>query len=217
MTTLFEVRFLVDNFSVDNPEQVTALLGQFDASAARVCEATVVTISVEASGPNDALRAVTSEVLRIEQVVQLKAVDVDLDLVDEGEIALRLAKSKQIVNLLARGERGQQLPPPYALPGGRRLWTWASIVRWLSSNRPDWLDKDEPDQLTREQQRQLSAWLTERKVSFLGTSSFLTSSVVTLGCTVPLRGAPALQLSLGHSHEAWTALNGPLGALTSPP
>lgn len=159
----YEVRLLVDNFSVDNPDQVGTLFDNFDASAARICESTVVTLGVEASEGMDVLTPIRAEIARLEHTVGLQVVDVDLDLVDEGEIAARLKKSRQVINLYAKGDRGcGDFPPPYALPGGRRLWTWAAIARWVRHHKQDWDDDSEPHHLSREQQRELSAWLTQR-------------------------------------------------------
>lgn len=157
-----EVRFLVDDVSVDNSEQMTALLENFDASASRVCGSTIVSLGVDVPEGMNPLTAIRAETLRLEKLVQLRAVDVDLDFVDEGEIAERLNKSRQIINLHAKGERGHDFPPPYGLPGGRRIWTWASIARWVRLYKPDWDTGDEPNYLSREQERELAAWLTTR-------------------------------------------------------
>ena len=164
--TAFEVRFLVDNFSVDNSQQVGALFDNFDAAVSRICECTVVTLGVEVPADANAVDVIRVETARLESVVGLRAVDVDLDLVDEGEIAERLAKTRQVINLYAKGERGcGDFPLPYALPGGRRVWTWAAVARWARSYKQDWDDASEPDHLSREQQRELSAWLTRRMVT----------------------------------------------------
>src|SRR4051794_33503828 len=127
-----EVRYLVDNFSVDNPMQVAALFDEFDASASRVCESTVLALGIEVPESTDTLMAIRGETSRLERVVGLRVVDVDLDLVDEGEVAERLGRSRQAINMLAKGERGSgDFPTPFGLPGGRRVWTWAAIARWV--------------------------------------------------------------------------------------
>lgn len=160
-----EVRFLVDNFSVDNPAQVEALYEHFDASAARICHSTVVTLTVEVPDGASNVSQIRLMVSHLERLVQLRTVDVDLDLVDEGEIADRLGVSRQAVNLLANGARGHSFPLPYALPGGRRIWTWASVVRWVRQHRPAWDLDSGMEQLTREEQRAVSAWLYERSAA----------------------------------------------------
>lgn len=161
-----EVRLLVDNFSVDNPDQVGGLFDNFDASASRICESTVITLGVEVPEGTDVLTAIRGEIAQLERTVGLRVVDVDLDLVDEGEIAARLERSRQVINLYAKGQRGcGDFPPPYALPGGRRLWSWAAIARWVRHHKQDWDDGSEPDHLSREQQRELSAWLTQRTLT----------------------------------------------------
>jgi predicted DNA-binding transcriptional regulator AlpA len=158
-----EVRYLVDNFSVDNPVQVVALFDEFDASASRVCECTVVVLGIEVAEGVDPLTAIRLETDRLERVVGLRVVDVDLDLVDEGEVAQRLHKSRQAINMLVKGERGHgDFPTPFGMPGGRRVWTWAAIARWVRQHKPDWDDTTEPDHLSRVQQRELAAWLTKR-------------------------------------------------------
>jgi hypothetical protein len=168
-----EVRYLVDNFSVDNPHQIEALFDHFDASASRVCEYTVVALGVEVPNGEDPLTAIRTETARLEDVVGLRAVDVDLDLVDEGEIAERLRKSRQLINLFAKGERGCDFPSPYALPGGRRVWTWAAVARWVRQYKQEWDSDAEPDHLSRDQQRELSAWLTARtKAAAAAAASF---------------------------------------------
>lgn len=167
-----EVRYLVDNFSVDNPEQINALFDNFDASASRVCEYTVVALGVEVPDGVDPLPVIRAETTRLEKVVGLRAVDVDLDLVDEGEIAERFDKTRQSINLLAKGERGRDFPSPYALPGGRRVWTWAAVARWVRQHRQEWDDEAEPDHLSRDQQRELAAWLTERAKAVASAAGF---------------------------------------------
>lgn len=157
-----EVRYLVDNFSVENPEQLHALFDNFDASASRVCDYTVVALGVEVPDGTDPVTAIRAETDHLESIVGLRAIDVDLDLVDEGEIAERLHKSRQIINLLARGDRGRDFPSPYALPGGRRVWTWAAVARWVRQHKQEWDSDAEPGHLSRDQQRGLAAWLTER-------------------------------------------------------
>ncbi|HEU5271303.1 MAG TPA: hypothetical protein VFU36_15360 [Jatrophihabitans sp.] len=162
----YEVRVLVDNFSVDNEQQAAALFDKFDASASRICESTVVTLGVAAPEGADAVAAIRAEIAKLERAVGLRVIDVDLDLVDEGEVAERLGKTRQIINLYAKGERGcGDFPPPFALPGGRRLWTWAAVARWVRHHKQDWDDESEPDQLSREEQRELAAWLTQRTLA----------------------------------------------------
>jgi predicted DNA-binding transcriptional regulator AlpA len=158
-----EVRFRVDNFSVENPEQVALLFENFDATASRICESTVVTLGVEVPAGADVLHELRHEIAQVESIVGLRAIEIDLDLVDEGEIAQRLSKSRQAINMLVKGERGRgDFPPPYALPGGRRIWTWAEIARWVRQHKQQWDDAAEPNHLIPEQQRELSAWLTLR-------------------------------------------------------
>lgn len=192
-----EVRYLVDNVSVDNPEQMITLFDNFDASASRVCGSTVLALGVEVSDGIDPLAAIRTETLRLEEMVQLRACDVDLDLVDEGEIADRLNKSRQLINLYAKGERGQDFPPPYALPGGRRVWTWASIARWVRLYKQAWDSDDEPDHLSREQQQELAAWLTQRSKVLAASARFdILLSNKFLACTVP-GGAYIKHMPLG--------------------
>ena len=160
--SVIEVQLYVDNFSVDNPEQVALLFDNFDATASRICESTVVTLGVEVADGKNALAELRQEISRMESVVGLRTIELDLDFVDEGEIAQRLAKSRQAINMLVKGERGRgDFPPPYALPGGRRIWTWAAVARWVRNHKQEWDDAAEPNHLAREQQRELSAWLTQ--------------------------------------------------------
>ena len=147
-------------------------LAAWYVTASRICGSTVVTVGVEVSVGAEVLPVIRAETARLEHVVGLRAIDLDLDLVDEGEIAQRLEKSRQIINLYAKGARGGgDFPSPYALPGGRRVWTWASVAGWVRHHKQDWDLASEPSQLSREEQRELAAWLTRRDVSGLRRAS----------------------------------------------
>jgi hypothetical protein len=80
--------------------------------------------------------------------------------VDAGEIAERTGLTRQGVNLLATGRRGTGFPTPFALPGGHRVWTWASVNIWLVQHRRE--RADAVAHLTRAEQREFAAWLTTR-------------------------------------------------------
>lgn len=157
--TELELRLLVEGFDVENDSQVGTLHEYFDATAAGI--AGLLTIVVRVPGRGDSLAAAKVVVRDLERHVSgLRVVDLDLDLVDVGEIADRTGKTRQAINLLATGKRGQRFPDPYALPGGHRVWTWASVNRWLAEHRPDWADPIA--HLTRAEQRRLAAWLATR-------------------------------------------------------
>jgi hypothetical protein len=169
-----------------------------------MCESTVVTISVDAPEGADVLTLMRQEIAEVERAVGLRAIDVDLDLVDEGEIANRLEKSRQVINLYAKGERGcGDFPAPFALPGGRRLWTWASIARWVRHNKQDWDDDSELDHLSREQQRALSAWLIQRALTARPPGYDFVPTRVGLTCTQTL-GTGVTRVPVDDFYTAFT-------------
>ncbi|HVW40065.1 MAG TPA: hypothetical protein VHC18_01820 [Amycolatopsis sp.] len=153
-----ELRLVVEGFDVDDEQQVAALYDNFDAVVSSICGVNVVTLTV--IDGERRLAAARSAVARLEHVTGARVIDLDLDLVDAGEIAERAGLSRQAVNLLATGQRGSGFPAPFALPGGHRVWTWASVNIWLAQHRPERADPLE--HLTRQEQRQLAAWLATR-------------------------------------------------------
>lgn len=160
--TELELKLLVEGFDVDDDAQISGLYENFDATAARMSGLVTITMRVPRDG--DLLVTAKAAVRELERVVAgVWVVDLDLDLTDVGEIAERTGKTRQAVNLLATGQRGRGFPDPYALPGGHRIWTWASINRWLAEHRPAWADPT--DHLTRDQQRHFAAWLATRTAS----------------------------------------------------
>lgn len=84
----------------------------------------------EASG---LLEAVLSAVAAVDSVrgLTVRRVDED-DLVSVGEIADRLGRSRQSVNQLIAGQRGDgSFPPPLTQARGHaRVWSWAEVARW---------------------------------------------------------------------------------------
>jgi len=153
-----ELRLLVEDFDIDDESQVGALYEHFDATAAQICGAVRVTMNIAVG--TDLLGAAKMAVRDLERTVDLRVVDLDLDLVDIREIAERTDKTRQAISLLATGQRGQDFPQPYALPGGHRVWTWAAVDSWLLNHRPEWTAP--VAHLSREQQRQLAGWIANR-------------------------------------------------------
>jgi predicted DNA-binding transcriptional regulator AlpA len=153
-----EFRLVVEGFDVDDERQVAALHENCDATAASICGVTTITLT--AAADEDRLATARCAISRLEGCTGARAVDLDLDLVDAGEIAERTGLSRQAVNLLATGKRGQRFPVPYALPGGHRVWTWAAVNVWLAEYRAQLADPVQ--HLTRTEQRQLAAWLASR-------------------------------------------------------
>jgi hypothetical protein len=79
------------------------------------------------------LEAVLSAIAAVDSVrgLTVRRVDED-DLVSVGEIADRLGRSRQSVNQLITGQRGDgSFPPSLSQARGHaRVWSWAEVARW---------------------------------------------------------------------------------------
>ncbi len=66
------------------------------------------------------------------------------DLVNAAQIAERLARSRESVRLLINGERGPGgFPAPEHHVGGRPLWSWGEVARWLRESRVAEVEADD--------------------------------------------------------------------------
>ena len=68
------------------------------------------------------------------EAIGLRVRKIDRDLVDTGEVALRLSRSRQAVNYWADGKRRTNFPPPLGSPGGKRIWAWSQIFEWVNAS-----------------------------------------------------------------------------------
>jgi len=86
---------------------------------------------------DDLLEAVLSAVEAVESVegLSVRRVDED-DLVTVNDIAERLARSRQSVNQLIAGDRGDgTFPQPLGRTRGHgRVWSWSEVAEWAGAD-----------------------------------------------------------------------------------
>jgi hypothetical protein len=77
--------------------------------------------------------AMDATIREVERVPGVRVVHVDGDLVTASEIAERIGKTRQAVQLMAVGERGPgRFPAPVVGASSQtRLWRWVDVLAWL--------------------------------------------------------------------------------------
>jgi hypothetical protein len=154
----FGITFVVTdpNASLDVIEQ--NFYSKFDGVLSRSAGRVLITVYGDGvHGPATAMRLARD----LEFTLQITIDSVDQDLVDTGEISRRVSRSRQNIRQFAMGERGPQgFPAPLGSPGGKRIWDWASVSKWLC--RHSYLEKEE-HLLSREETSIVNSWLFSRK------------------------------------------------------
>ncbi len=90
--------------------------------------------------------AIDATIREVERVSGVRVVHVDGDLVTASEIAERIGKTRQAVQLMAAGQRGPgRFPTPVVGASSQtRLWRWVDVLTWLggewSSQVPEALE-----------------------------------------------------------------------------
>lgn len=156
----FELGFVLEDPSGRSVEDLAeTFYGTFDGVIAeRDHELHVV---VRLTGENG-LSTALDGVVQLEERLGVHVSSIDRDLVDMGEVAVRMGVTRANVHQLVTGQRGAGgFPAPVGSPGGRRVWEWASVNEWIRVRRTDrWQGFRS---LTCNDLRHLDAWLTERQ------------------------------------------------------
>lgn len=156
--SIFGITFVAAEPSVSIEEIGEAFYDKFDGmlsrSAGRIL---IAAYSDGTDGPATAIQLVND----LELVLHVTIESVDLDLVDIGEIAGRTSRSRQNIRQFVTGERGPGgFPMPLGSPGGKRIWDWPSVQKWLCEH--SYINEEER-LLTFDESSLVNVWLAARK------------------------------------------------------
>lgn len=140
----YEFELLVEGLDVDDDKQLDVLYGRADDATAST-DGRVWWVGFDREA-EDLLAAITSAITDVEAGGDIKVLRVMPDeYVRASEIAERLGRSRQSIDLLVRGKRGPgDFPPPAAESARNPLWRWDEVAAWFARYEGAGSSKDEP-------------------------------------------------------------------------
>jgi hypothetical protein len=134
---LHEFRLIVSGFDELTDELEGAILnaGCDDALLGIQCGVPFLEFEREAASFEEAVLSAIHDVENAGAGLQVLRVEPD-DLVNASEIARRVGRTRQLISLYARGERGPGgFPRPMAVHSRDvQLWKWADVAAWFERN-----------------------------------------------------------------------------------
>jgi len=135
--TEFEFTLLLEGIDEINEEFENALFeaGCDDCTISQRYGRVYLTFSRSAESFKDAVISAISNIRDSKISASVLRVD-QCDLITQSEIARRIGRSRQLVNLYINGSRGPGgFPPPVCnITDGAPLWFWCEVAHWLFEN-----------------------------------------------------------------------------------
>ena len=134
--TTYDLAFVVRGIDVNNEQHIEALetaCQDLEVYPGTDGTRTLIDFVVDADSDLAALLIAYEALTGVHCVSGVEVLSVDRDLVDLGEIAARVERTKESVRLLSIGARGDGTFPPHVgvVGNGTRVWHWADVYPWL--------------------------------------------------------------------------------------
>jgi hypothetical protein len=137
----------------------TEFYGAFDGLVSMAHGALLITVFLD---EDDLIRQARQWLEAVEQRLNVVVEAVDRDLVNVADIARRVGRTRQAVQLWVTGKRGPgSFPVPVGAPGGSRVWAWADVEAWLDRGAVAAPDAERP--LPTTEAAVIDGWIAGRR------------------------------------------------------